>query len=279
MSVPSGSVVRNYWEVLDSNSNAVSALTASNFTISLTRKITGSNNAFSAASESVTVAELASTGTYVFSYTPLTDGYTYKLTITELANYSLSLERSNSWTTEVGGSSVNFSEDDAFCSVSDVEAYAQRGNYSTTSNPNLSQVLGFMAQRAGSIQALMASYGAPFTVDTGSNPIPSSSTPLRYIARQMNAIAAAIDAVIAHETGQAPAQSQKVDELLKIYASLESSLVQYIERVVSGSVAGNIGVATDISSGGVTAATFPNPASSTTTNTGKYDWTMNRDYW
>jgi hypothetical protein len=167
-------------------------------------------------------------------------------------------------------------EADSFTTVSGVIAYVQRGPATTTSIPTYAETLDFMAMRGALVEAVMATNGVVYTVPNGINPIPASQRTLSYLTKNLNSVLAAIDVVAASEAGEAPSTSDKVKSLIEIAGSLEKNLSDYVKKYLADS-AGTTAVATDISSGGVQAATFP-PAESRIAQSIR-DFSLDRENW
>ena len=155
-----------------------------------------------------------------------------------------------------------------FGTISGVMSYVQRGEFTTDSVPTLDQVQDFLEQRSALVESIVAVAGVAFTPGTGANPIPQSQPALIFMTAQLNEILTAIDVTLAYEVGQAPATSDKVKGLLDTAAELEVRLSNYIKSYVVDAI-GTPNVATDISTGGVQAETFP-PANSRNASVRKY---------
>ena len=169
-----------------------------------------------------------------------------------------------------------YTASDSFTVIGRVESYAGYGALSASTVPTSQEALDFMALRAGTIEQIMLAKGVTYTVPTGTNPITATSS-LGKMADQINAVWAAIDVISAHEVGHAPAQSQKVIDLQAII----SELLEQFDKVLdsSASTLGNAAVASDVGTGGVTAATFPPASSATQTRGSLNDWDTTTKRW
>ena len=157
-------------------------------------------------------------------------------------------------------------EADAFGTLSGVMAYVQRGVLNNTDSvPSYDEALVFLVQRGALVESIMAVAGIQYTPSTGTNPIPASLPALGYMTAQLNNVLTAIDVVMAYEGGEAPVSSDKVKSFLDIAQQLEIRLANYIKSYVADAV-GSPAVASDISSGGVEAETFPPATSSKASN-------------
>jgi hypothetical protein len=100
-----------------------------------------------------------------------------------------------------------YDDADAFCAQTDVEAHVGRGAYTATTQPTGPEVLDFMAERAGQIQARLSAVGYAATPASGSAPISTASDDgkaLERLVRKVNAMLAAGDVVAAHDTRDDP---------------------------------------------------------------------------
>lgn len=130
-----------------------------------------------------------------------------------------------------------FVEQDSFADVADVEALVQRGPFGPSTIPTTQQVTDFLAKRAGLLELLLASRGLSFTVPSGARPVDPKS-PLGKTLSAMNAVAAAVDCVMAYEAGEAPVTSEKVKALLGVYAEMEKALEPLLASLAETPAAG-----------------------------------------
>jgi len=216
------------FRVVDFNDNPVIGLTLSDFSISVKKKASGDSD-FSAAAETTSFAEEGS-GVYSVAWTfeDGSEGRVYWIQVIEQSSIPLSKEATHETFVTVGLHSQTFTEDDAFCSVEDVQARVGRGTYSATTVPTLAQLLDVMAWRASNIESVLHTFNVLSTVASGSSPINVSTDDGRVLAnlcRQANVLAAAGDAIFLAETrdvgGAIPEKSvaffdQFDDEIAKI---------------------------------------------------------------
>lgn len=186
------------FSVVDLDGSAVTTLTVDDFTITLIRRApTGLT--FSAGTETVVIYN-RSGGNYEAGLTPVdgSDGYIYFLTITEKIPFVTeptlpSFGRAHEFWGVVGAAGTAIATD-AFCSVEDVQRRVGRGAFSTTTVPTLSEALQEMTLFAARVQATLYFENVPYTVDSGSNPIPTTDVfglTLRQLCRDANAFGAA----------------------------------------------------------------------------------------
>lgn len=210
---PGGSAVVEF-QVRDLNRDPVTGLTGTNFTTTLKRRTTG---AYSAASESVTIAE-KSDGVYTASWTVGSDasGYTYFVLIQEKSNITLSAMNYHEFFLVAGDGTVATASD-AYCSVDDVEGYIQR-NRGADTKPSENQTLEFMKFRAAEITALISPFFA-VSPASGSNPIDTTTdhgSALSDRCKSLNAQGAAVDVIMASDLldrqGQFTSRASKLND-------------------------------------------------------------------
>lgn len=199
-----------------------------------------------AASESVTIAEIGSSGDYAITYTPLLSG-TYKLLVDES---SLAIEYY--WEDIVTDTPSAAVDSNSYCSEADVVAFVQMGDYTANTTPTETQVLTFMQMRAAEIygwlrEVMGSSATGPSAYDTSIDTSTDKGLALSRVCKLANAVGAAMDALEAAGSTEAPARTERVAELGQMYASLKPE-VQASSRQYVGS--GNIG-STHISIGEV----------------------------
>lgn len=177
-----------------------------------------------AATESVSIAEIGSSGDYSITYTPESAG-TYKLKVTES---SLVLE---AWFEDlVTDAPSSATSDDAYCSEADVVAFAQfASDFTGTTTPTETQVLNFMLMRAAEIYSWLRSVmgdsaPGPTNYATSIDTSTDAGLALSRNCRLANAVAAAMDALEAAGAMDAPARSDRVAELGVMYASLRQTI-------------------------------------------------------
>ncbi len=185
-----------------------------------------------AASETVTVAEVGSTGTYEVTYTP-TLGQVYKLRLRDSGTF-----KETWWEDAVASAPATTIDGDSYCGIADVESrtHGVTGVYSSTSKPSDAIVRSFMKNRASAIYARLSSIlgdGAPapgnypdtVEIDTTTD----RGTALAAYARDLNCIGAAADALSAGGAGESPGQSDRVAQLLSMWEEGLASLKDVTE--------------------------------------------------
>ena len=202
------------------------------------------------ASETVTIAEIGVSGQYAITYTP-TLAQLYVGVVTES-----SLGMTHGFSDDVQSAPSAAAVDDSYCSIADVVAFAQIGTPGSSTIPTETEVLGFMAKRAGLIYGRLATLmgaSAPgpdnwdVTIDTGTDKGKSLSQSCRFV----NAIGAAMDQLAAAGAGEQPARSERVAELGTLYAGAMADLTD--AAVAYAGFGGRY--ATHISAGEVTRGT------------------------
>jgi hypothetical protein len=185
----------------------------------------------SVGSETVTITEDGSSGTYLIKYTPA-NAQVYRGVVTESSNgYVFTFEDD---VQAIPGTSTS---SDSYCDITDVEAYAQVGTYGSSTKPTDTEVLGFMANRASDVYSVLREFmdddapGPPnfdVTIDTGND----AGKALDRGARQANAIGAAIDALEAGGSGDSRGRTERVAELEERYTAalekLRGLAIQYV---------------------------------------------------
>lgn len=207
---------------------------AGNMTKALKRYPSASSEV--SASETVTVAEIGSTGSYAVTYTP-TLGQLYVGLITETL-----LGATYSFTDEVLTGPESVTVDDAYCSMADVIAFAQAGTYSSSTVPTESEVLGFMAKRASRVYSALAkvmgaSAPGPANYATTIDTTTDKGKALSQACRFANAVGAAMDALEAAGANQAPAKSERVAELGVLWMGCIADL-EYAAQAYQGTAGG-----------------------------------------
>jgi hypothetical protein len=219
-----GSTVRVVWTILDQNGNPLTGMVApADISFRLHRTI-GSGTV--ASGETVSMVEVAaSPGTYDISYTPIGTGL-YTLQLKELnANTGFQQYRFPIDVFAAGSEAIP-TFDDAFCSESDVERFAQL-QFDASSDPSDADVALFAAGRAKEMQGLFAGVG--WTI-TPAGIIANSVE--QGILREVNAVGAAGDAWLAKNRDDAPASSEHGRALLDEYQLRLERAVQYARSVM-----------------------------------------------
>lgn len=209
------------WTVLDEDDNPLTGVTSpAGITFTLHRVSAG---ALVASGETVNWAEVAgSPGHYGISFTPATVGI-YTLQLKELAAGS-QLRTQAFRDIEVAAAGAVFSGnfDNAYCSQSDVERWAQL-SFTISSKPTAAQVAAFAELRASEITGVVASKGftvTPLTVEAGSVE--------EDMLRDANALAAAGDSMLAKYMQESPSRTFKVSNIYDEYRRRLERLVEYL---------------------------------------------------
>lgn len=245
--------------VLDQNSDPLTGLTAgsgaggftnADFTVTLLRS---SGTTYIAATETVTLAEASSAGTYGFRFTPANTG-TYLLHVKELNASTNGYTHDRYVEVVTSGSQFIPSLAEAFCSEADIERWLQQSLTATT-RPSSTEAAAFAETRSAMLQSLCASKGytvTPSTVTSGSR--------LQDLLREANALGAACDCVAVQAFGTAPSKTDKASWLESLWDRYfgrpaepgKAGIVGLIEMEIRGNLAS---LATDhILSGDTTAA-------------------------
>lgn len=192
-------IVRGY-TIWDTSNDPLTGMTApTDVVFYLHRESSGT---MVAASETVTLTEIGSTGHYYISFTPENTG-AYRLQVEELnASTNMSIF---AWDFVVHAAGAVFlpSYSNAFCAESDIERWLQQTISSTTA-PDDTETAGFAETRAAILMSICARFGltiTPSTVTSGSR--------LEDILREANAIGAAMDYTMAQQFGKAVSLSDR----------------------------------------------------------------------
>lgn len=129
-----------------------------------------------------------------------------------------------------------FVEDDSYTTQTRVEAWVQRGTFTSTTKPSLQQVLDAMALRASEITSELNKNGVAASPPTGGAPLPNTSDAqkaLKNLCDLVNALMAAGDAIFMHDVrDQAGVErakalweegTRKLEELPGIIATIYAS--------------------------------------------------------
>lgn len=255
-----GAVVTHAWEVKNGSGSALTGL-AGNMSCVLTRLLDGGGS--TAASETVTIAEIGSTGIYTIRYTP-TQADIYIGRVTES---SLGLEYYFEDDVEVATSTVPAAY--AYCSEADVVAFAQMGDYTASTRPTEAQVTGFMSKRAAEVYSILVRWlgsdaPGPSGYDATINTSGDVGLALSYHCAMANALGAAMDALAAAGAGEESSASDRVQQLGTAYRNALENL-KHLAREYAGSSAWS---STHISSGEMTSRTINPRAESLTFDEG-----------
>lgn len=121
---------------------------------------------------------------------------------------------------------MDLTEQDAFCTIADVEALVGRGAFGGATVPNSQQVLDVMGTRAAALEVAIASVGVPKTVPSGADALLETGSDARLyrLCRQANAYYAAGDAILMNQTRDAV----NVPEKVKAYFAIAEDIVAAI---------------------------------------------------
>ncbi len=211
--------VLHVWDLATGFTPALTGLQPT-MTATLTRFPTSSSQ--SAATETVTIAEIGSTGFYSITYTP-ENAQVYKVHIAE-STFGLT----KTFEDNVLDTPAATVADNAYCTEADVVAWVQLGDYTTSTIPTEAQVLWFMESRAAELYGKLAEVmGSAAVGPAGSTNYSTeivTTTDVGFalgrFLRMANAIGAAADALQAAGAGESPARSERVSELLALYEGL-----------------------------------------------------------
>jgi hypothetical protein len=221
-----GSTVRLVWTIMDQNGDPLTGMTVGGGDVSF-RLHRSTSSGSVASGETVSMAEIGSTGTYEITYVPTGTGL-YTLQLRELnANTLMQQYR---FPTDVfsAGSEPTPTFADAFCAESDVERFAQL-DFDADSRPSVDEVALFAAGRASEMRGLLAMAGWVVS--------PTTVTPLsveQVILRETNAVGAAGDAWLARNRESSPAASEHGRALLDEYEIRLARAVEYGRKILGG---------------------------------------------
>lgn len=224
-------VIVELWTILDFNSDPLTGMTTpADITFTLHRE---SGGTMIAAGESITFAEVGSTGHYYIAFTPLNTGV-YVLQLKELNASSLQRTwRFDDYLVVAAGASFSASYANAYCAETDIERWLQQA-ISGTTNPSDTEAAGFAESRASILTSLVNGWGyavTPSTVTAGSV--------LEDLLREANAIGAALDYTIAQVFGRSPSRTDRVEALQALweqYVGTEKT-VGYLQQEVRKNLA------------------------------------------
>lgn len=147
-----------------------------------------------------------------------------------------------------------FTDNDSFCGIADVEAHVGRGALSASTRPTADQAQKFMHDRAMQIQARLFEAGHPYTVPSGSAPLPyvsDTDKTIKDLANAANAYLAAGDVVRAREVRDAPETPSDAEDFWRQGNELLDSLIQTVQTQVTDASA-----RTATSTGGIAKQSF-----------------------
>jgi len=226
-----GTTVRVVWTILDQNGDPLTGMTVLGGDISF--RLHRSTSAGTVASgETVSMAEVGSSGTYEISYTPASTGL-YTLQLKELNASTNGQQYRFPVDIFAAGSQAVPTFADAFCAETDVERFAQL-QFDASSVPSDDDVALFAAGRAKEMQGLLAAAGwtiTPATIDADSVEA--------GILREVNAVGAAGDAWLSKNRDVMPAASEHGRALLDEYELRLTRAVEYARRVLGTNLVGS----------------------------------------
>ncbi len=242
----------NLWTILDTATPPVPVTgmaTPADITFTLHRE-TGST--MEVATESITFAELGSTGHYSIAFTPDQQG-TYVLQLIEVD--AATAQRSHRFATMdvvAAGAVLTPTFVNAYCSQADISRWVQHVLSSAT-NPDLTEATAFAEIRANVLSSLVTGWGlatTPASVASGSR--------LALMLREANAIGAALDYVVSQEFGRSPNLTERFQRLEALWFQYvgvsgpkQSAFTGWLENEVK---ANNVALASDHVISGDTAA-------------------------
>jgi len=179
-----GTTVRIEWTIFDQNSVPLTGMTSPADVIFYLHRTT--TTGIVAATETVTLSEIGTTGHYTISFTPENTG-TYYLQLKEID--PLTNGTAYRFPIDVYSAGAVFvpSLANAFCSESDIERILQQPITAST-KPSSTEAAAYAESRSSVLQSLCAGWGfqvTPTTVENGSR--------LQDLLREANAIGAALD--------------------------------------------------------------------------------------
>ncbi len=253
------------WELKDEDDAALTGLSG-NMTATLTRFPTKTSS--ESASETVTIAEIGSTGFYTFSYTP-TLAYLYTCRVLES---SLALEFN--FEDNVLGAATTAVATDAFCSEADVVGVVQlTPDYTSGTTPTEVQVLQYMKQRAAQVYAWMAekvgtSAPGPASFSTSIDTSTDIGSALESVCRQANCVGAGADALEASGATSTPARTERLNELFADFFATKDTIQALVEVYIgTGAFVSN-----HFTEGSITSATVQPRTEDTFTFDGETQW-------
>lgn len=175
-----------------------------------------SSSSRASASETVTIAEIGSTGAYAITYTP-TSAAVYYIVVSE--SYTL---LQIDWEDLVNDAPATATASNAYCTEANVASFAQMGDYTANTVPTETQVLNFMEMRAAEVYGRLArvlgsAAPGPTGYDTTIDSTTDKGRAILRTTRLANALGAAMDAVEAAGAGESPSRSERVGELNALY--------------------------------------------------------------
>ena len=196
-----GNAINLLWTILDLSSDPLTGMTSpADVTFTLHRD---SGSAQVAASETITLTEIGSTGHYTIDFTPDNSGR-YVLQLKEISASTLQRTwRFHDMDVTSAGAGFSATYANAFCAETDIERWLQQAITSGTS-PDDAQAAAFAEARASLLASMCAKWGftvTPSTIVAG--------TRLEDILREANAIGGAHDYSTAQQFSTTPSRSDR----------------------------------------------------------------------
>ncbi len=214
------------WSLRDADDAALTGLSG-NMSATLTRYPTKTTS--ESATETVSIAEIGSTGDYTLSYTP-TKAYLYTCIVLES---SLALEFV--FEDNVLGAATSAVATDAYCSEADVVGVVQiTPDYTSGTTPTETEVLQFMKQRAAQVYAWMAekagtSAPGPVSFTTSIDTSTDIGSVLESVCRQANCVGAGADALEASGATSTPGRTERLNELFADFFATKDTIQALVE--------------------------------------------------
>lgn len=186
-----------------------------NMTATLERFPSGTSQV--SATETVALAEIGSTGVYTATYTP-ENAQVYVLSISESTTF-----QETRYEDTVSDAPSTASANNAYCTEADVVAVVQfASDFTASTVPTETQVLGFMEQRAGEIYAVLvrvmgSSAPGPSGYSTTIDTTTDTGLALSKVCKLANSLGAGADALQAGGAGETPGFSERITNLYEAY--------------------------------------------------------------
>lgn len=185
-----------------------------------------------AATESVTISEIGSTGSYIVRYTP-ENAELYRLQILES-----SLGFDTWFEDQVSDAPSEATAANAYCTEANVVGHVQSGDFTVSTIPTEVNVLRFMEDRAAMIygwlvevmgEAAPGPSGYDLTIDTSTD----RGKALFRQCRLANSLSAAADVMDAMGMGDEPVRAERVSEMLQAAMDLKP-VIQALATTAAG---------------------------------------------
>ncbi len=213
------------FQVVNLNDDAVTGLTASDFTITVRRRSTGD---WASTSPTTTVTDRGSGG-YTVTFTIPTDasGFTYWIQVLEKDTFALSAEQLHEDYRTIGAEPGTTTANNAYCGTDDVHSYSQTSITSTT-KPSTTEVTAFMVARSAQVYGWMAekcgtSTPGPASGDytTALDTTTDIGLACDKVLRQAAALYSAADQLEAAGAGDEPRRGERVRDYFVMAEALQ----------------------------------------------------------